>query len=65
MTITENFERFQCFNFKQIFGKTETCFKKLEYRFLVESAKTEIAIFPYKNALSEVNFKAQRTGSSK
>ena len=32
-------------------------FKKLEYRFLVESTKIENPTFPYKMALSEANVK--------
>ena len=39
--------------------------KKLEYRFLVESTKSEKATFPYKTALSEVNVKTNRMGSTK
>ena len=59
MTITENFKRFQYFS-KQIFWKTKTSFKKLEYRFLVESTKIENASFPYKTAISEANFQTNR-----
>ena len=37
VTISENFEHFQCFSFKKIFLKNaKTLFKKLEYGFLVE-----------------------------
>ena len=50
---------------KEIFWKTQTLFKNLEYRFLVESTKIENATFPYKTALSEVNFKTNKTGSTK
>ena len=42
---------------KQIFWKTKTFFKKLEYRFSVEITKIENATFPYKTALSEANVK--------
>ena len=42
---------------KQIFWKTKTFFKKLEYRFLVEATKIEITPFPFKTALSEANVK--------
>ena len=45
---------------KQIFWKTKTFFKKLEYRFLVESAKIENVLFPYKTAISEANVKTNR-----
>ena len=44
MTITVNFERFS--------EKRKPFFKKLEYRFLVESGKIENATFQYKTALS-------------
>ena len=49
----------------QIFWKTKTFFKKLEYAFLVESAKIENASFPYKTALSEANIKTNRIVSTK
>ena len=45
MTVCGNFERFQYFNFETDFLEN---FKKLEYRFLVESTKIENASFPYK-----------------
>ena len=41
------------FNFETNF--LESFFKKLEYRFLVESTENERATFPYKTALSESN----------
>ena len=40
-----------------IFWKTKTFFKKLEYRFSVESTKIESAIFAHKTALPEANVK--------
>ena len=43
----------------------QTLFKKLEYCFLVESTKIDNITFPYKNALSEANVKANRMGSTK
>ena len=49
----------------QIFWKTKTFFKKLEYAFLVESAKIENASFPYKTALSQANIKTNRMVSTK
>ena len=49
----------------QIFWKTKTFFKKLEYRFLVESAKIENASFPYKTAILEANVKIDRMVSTK
>ena len=50
---------------KQIFWKTKTFFKKLEDRFLAESAKTESASFPYKTAISEDNVKINRMVGTK
>ena len=50
---------------KQIFWKTKTFFKKLEDRFLAESAKTESASFPYKTAISEDNVKTNRMVGTK
>ena len=43
----------------------KTFLKKLEYRFLVKSSKTENASFPYKTAISEVNVKTNRMVSTK
>ena len=65
MTITENFKRFQYFNFETDFLEKENQFKKLEYRVLVECTKIENASFPYKTALSEVNVKTNRTVTTK
>ena len=48
---------FNTLNLKQIFWKTKTFFKKLEYRFWVESTKIENASFSYKNAMPEANVK--------
>ena len=55
MTISENFEYFQYFNFEIDFLEKEN-FKKLEYRSLVERTKIEKASFSYKKtAISEAN----------
>ena len=43
----------------------QTLFKKLDYRFLVESTKIDNITFPYKTALSEVNVKTNRMRSTK
>ena len=51
---------FNTLTLKQIFWETKTFFKKLEYRFLVESDKIEKVSFPYKTAISEANVKANR-----
>ena len=46
---------FNTLTLKQIFWKTKTFFKKLEYRFLVASTKIENASFRFKTAISEAN----------
>ena len=60
MTISENFQHFQCFNFETDFFENENFFKKLENRFLVERTKIKKAPFPYKTAVSEANVKKNR-----
>ena len=65
MTVTENFKRFQYFNFETDLLESEIFFKKLEYRFLVESTKIEKASFPYKTAISEANVKTNRMVTTK
>ena len=66
---TPPFERSACdiqWKFlNQIFWKTKTFFKKLEYSFSVESTKIENASFPYKTAISEANVKTNRMVSTK
>ena len=49
---------FNTLTFKQIFWKTKTFFKKLEYTFLVETTNIENTSFPFKTALTEANIKA-------
>ena len=56
---------FNTLTLKQIFWKTKTFFKNLEYRFLVQSTKIEKASFPYKTAISEANVKTNRIVSTK
>ena len=56
---------FNTLTLKQIFWKTKTFFKKLEYRFLVETTKIENTSFPFKTALSEANVKTNRMATSK
>ena len=46
---------FNTLTLTQIFWKTKTFFKKLEYLFLVESTKIVNASFPYKSTISEAN----------
>ena len=48
-----------------IFWKTKTFYKKLEYRFLVETTKIENTLFPFKTALSEANVKTNRIVTAK
>ena len=43
----------------------QTLFRKLEYRFLVESTKIDNKTFPDKTALSEANVKTNRMRSTK
>ena len=56
---------FNALTLKQIFWKTKTFFKNLEYRFSVESIKIENESFPYKTAISEANVKTNRMVSIK
>ena len=56
---------FNTLTLKQISWKTKTFFKKLEYRFLVESTKIENASFSYKTAMSEANVKTNRMVNTK
>ena len=44
---------FNTLTLKQIFWKTKTLFKKLEYGFLVETIKIEKKSFPFKTALTK------------
>ena len=66
VTINGNFDRFQYLNFETDFLENENLHhKKLEYRFLVESTKTENKSFPYKTATSEANIIINRMVSTK
>ena len=65
VTITENLSVFKTLSLKQIFWKKKTFFKKLEYRFLVESSNIENALFPYKIAISEANVKTNKMVTTK
>ena len=56
---------FNTFTLKQIFWKTKTFFKKLEYCFLVETTKIENTSFPFKTDLSEANVKTNRMATTK
>ena len=48
----------------QIFWKTKNFFKKLEYRFLVETTEIE-KTFSFKTALSKANVKTNRMATKK
>ena len=56
---------FNTLTLQQIFWKTKTLFKILEYRFLVETIKIKNASFPYKIVMSEANVKINRVRSTK
>ena len=56
---------FNTLTLKQILWKTKTFFKKLEYRFLVETTKIENTSFPFKTALSEANVKRNSMATTK
>ena len=56
---------FNTLTLKQIFWKTKTFFKKLEYRFLVEATKIENTSFPFKAALLEANVNTNRMVTTK
>ena len=56
---------FNTFTLIQVFWKTKNFFKKLEYRFLVETIKIENASFPFKTGLSEANVKTNRMAATK
>ena len=56
---------FNTLTLKQIFWKTKTFMKKLEYRLLVEATKIQNTSFPFKTALSEANVKTNRMATTK
>ena len=56
---------FNTLTLEQVFWKTKTFFKKLEYHLLVETTKIESGSFPFKTALSEVNIKTNRMATTK
>ena len=51
---------FNTLTLKKVFCKKKTFFRKLDFRFLVESTKIEIAIFSYKTVLPEANVKRSK-----
>ena len=56
---------FVTLNLKQVFWKTKTFFKNLEYSFSIEDTATENATFPYKPALPKTSVKTNRIGRAK
>ena len=56
---------FSTLTLKQIFWKTETFFKKLQYSFLVETTEIENKSFPFKTVLSETHVKTNRMANTK
>ena len=65
MTISENSEHFQYFNFEVDFLRNENFFQKTGVRFFSWSIKIEKAPFPYKTAISETNLKTNRMVTTK
>ena len=60
MTTIEVFNNFNISALKEIFWKTKTFFKKLEYRFLIENTKTENALLPSQKPVSrEIEWSVQ------
>ena len=65
VTINENFKHFQYFSFETDYLVNENFFKKLEYRFLVESTEIEYASFTYKTYISKANVTTNRMMGAK
>ena len=65
VTISESIKRFNTLTLKQIFWKTKTLFKKLEYSFLVGTINIKNTSFPFKTALPEANVKTNRMATKK
>ena len=61
----EMLDVFNALTLEQIFWKAKTFFKKLEYRFLVETTNIENVLFPYKTVMSEANVKTNGVVSIK
>ena len=56
---------FNTLTLKQIFWKTKTFIKKLEYHFLVKTTKTENTSFLFETALLEADVKTNRMATTK
>ena len=67
MTIGENFEHFQYFNFETDFLENENFFRKTGalFFFLDERTKIKKSSFPYKTAISEAHVKTNRMVTTK
>ena len=65
MKITWDFELFTYLILKQVFWKTKTFFKELEYCFIDEHTMIESATFLYKTSLPKTNYKTNWTGCTK
>ena len=65
VTISGNVKNVNILTLRQTFRKTKTIFKKLDYRFLVESNKNKNASFPYKTTITEANVKTNRMVATK
>ena len=66
--MTQSVEILNVFNtltLKQIFWKTKSFFKQLEYSYLVESTEIKNASFPYKSDVLETNVKTNRMVNAK
>ena len=60
VTISENFEHFQYFNFETDFLQNENFFQKTGAPFLVKCTNIKKASFPYKTVIPEANVKTNR-----
>ena len=68
MLLCDNVKALKIFNILtliQIFWKTKTFFKKLKYRYLVETTKIENTSISFIAAPSEANVKTNRTATTK
>ena len=54
--ISEDFERYQYFNFETNFLENKNLFQKLDYRLLVKNINIENASFLYKIAIPEASY---------
>ena len=64
MTFSENFKRFQWFNFETDFLENENLFQKTGVLFF-ENTKIENVSFPHQTAISEANVETNKVGEHK